>query len=306
LHLGHARTFFIAWLAARQAGGRIILRIEDIDASRVRADALQGAIDDLRWLGLDWDEGPDCGGPHAPYLQSERRAAYEQTLESLKRAGYVYPCTCTRADIARAAAAPHAEDRTARYPGTCASRRPEDAVALGDVPYAWRFRVPSDDVAWDDLVMGRVRVNPAQEGGDFVVGRSSGEPAYQLAVVHDDATMGINQVIRGDDLVESTPRQILLYRALGWDPPQFGHVPLVLGPDGRRLAKREGSIKLATLRAREIDPRRLVGWLALSCGLSPELQPSLPADWLSQLALANLRTTTWQIDPEVLADLGAE
>lgn len=304
LHLGHARTFLVAWLAARQAGGRVVLRIEDIDASRVRAVAIQGAIDDLQWLGLDWDEGPDCGGPHGPYLQSERKQSYDDALDRLKREGWVYPCVCSRADIARAATAPHVEDRTPRYPGTCANRTPKDVAGFGDRPYAWRFRVPPGDVAWDDLVMGPMRLDPCHEGGDFVVGRSSGEPAYQLAVVHDDATMGVNQVIRGDDLIESTPRQILLYRAFGWQPPRFGHVSLVLGPDGRRLAKRDESIKLATLRARQVDPLRLVGWLALSCGFTTELRPARPADWIGRLVLDELPKSPWQLDARILADLG--
>jgi glutamyl-tRNA synthetase len=272
LHVGHARTFLLAWLAARSVGGRIVLRIEDIDAARVRPEAITGAIDDLRWLGLDWDEGP--------HLQSQRLALYDEALESLKRQDRVYPCTCTRADIARAASAPHADDEGPTYPGTCAHRSAADARALGDRPFAWRFRMPRDSVSWDDLVLGRVERGPGRLGGDFVVGRSTGEPSYQLAVVVDDAAMGINQVIRGDDLVPSTPRQLLLYEALGRSAPRFGHVPLVVGPDGRRLAKRDGSIKLATLRAGGADPRRLLAWIAQSCDWPEAIVPSSPAAWL--------------------------
>ncbi len=303
LHLGHARTFLIAWLAARSAGGRVILRVEDLDASRARDEARAGALDDLRWLGLDWDEGPDVGGPSSPYVQSERMPAYDASLERLKRAGLVYPCTCTRADIARAAAAPHAEDEGPTYPGTCSGRSVADARALGDRPFAWRFRVPAGPVAWDDLFLGRVALDPARLGGDFVVGRSPAGPSYQLAVVHDDATMGVSQVIRGDDLVPSTPRQILLYRSLGWEPPAFGHVPLAVGPDGRRLAKRDGSIKLATLREAGVDPRRLVGWIARSCGWAVEEVPSAPSDWLARFRLDSIPRTPWVVAPDAVASL---
>jgi glutamyl-tRNA synthetase len=274
LHVGHARTFLLAWLAARSSGGRVILRIEDIDASRVRPEAISGAIDDLTWLGLDWDEGP--------YLQSHRLTLYDEALDVLKGRELVYPCTCTRADIARAATAPHAEDEGPTYPGTCADRSAGDARALGGRPFAWRFRVPAGAVTcWDDQVLGRVELAPARIGGDFVVGRSTGEPSYQLAVVVDDAAMGVNQVVRGEDLVPSTPRQLLLYQARGAPPPRFGHVPLVLGPDGRRLAKRDASIKLGMLRRAGVDPRRVVGWVARSCGWTDAPAPSWPADWLT-------------------------
>jgi glutamyl-tRNA synthetase len=282
LHLGHARTFLIAWLAVRHAQGRVILRIEDLDAARVRDEARAAALVDLRWLGLDWDEGPDRGGPNAPYVQSDRRALYDDALDRLKEAELVYPCTCTRADIERAASAPHAEDEGPTYPGTCAHRVAADARALGDRPFAWRFRVAPGPVAWDDLFLGPRELDPARLGGDFIVARNTLGPSYQLAVVVDDALMGVTQVVRGADLVPSTPRQILLYRALGWTPPDFGHVPLVVGPDGRRLAKRDGSIKLSTLREQGADPRRLIGVLAQSCGWTSTPNPSHPAAWVDR------------------------
>ncbi|WP_165244449.1 tRNA glutamyl-Q(34) synthetase GluQRS [Paludisphaera soli] len=295
LHVGHARTFLLAWLAARRAGGPVILRIEDLDASRVRPEAADAALVDLRWLGLDWDEGPDHGGPRGPYVQSERRALYDEALDRLKADERVYPCTCTRADVERAAAAPHAEDEGPTYPGACAGRSAADAPALGDRPFAWRFRVPAGPVAWDDLHLGRREVDPARLGGDFLVGRNGIGPGYQLAVVVDDALMGVDQVVRGDDLVPSTPRQILLYRALGWTPPDFAHVPLVVGPDGRRLAKRDGSIKLATLRERGVDPRLLIGTLAQSCGWTTSDEPSSPSDWIGALDLAILPEKPWTV-----------
>ncbi|MDG3006376.1 tRNA glutamyl-Q(34) synthetase GluQRS [Paludisphaera mucosa] len=298
LHVGHARTFLAAWLASRRVGGAMILRVEDLDASRVRTEAADQALVDLRWLGLDWDEGPDVGGPLGPYVQSERRSIYDEALERLKAEERVYPCTCTRADVERAASAPHAEDEGPTYPGTCAGRSALDAQVLGDRPFAWRFRVPPGPVAWDDLFLGPREVDPARLGGDFLIGRNGLGPAYQLAVVVDDAQMGVDQVIRGDDLVPSTPRQILIYRAFGWTPPRFGHVPLVLGPDGRRLAKRDGSIKLATLREQGVDPRRLIGVLAHSLGLSPRPVPSRPADWIAAFDPASVPSTAWHASPD--------
>jgi glutamyl-tRNA synthetase len=303
LHLGHARTFLIVWLAARKSAGRVILRLEDIDTSRVRHEALEGAITDLAWLGLDWDEGPDRGGPGAPYVQSERMARYHEALDRLKVQDLVYPCTCTRADIERAQSAPHASEEGPSYPGTCAHRSASDAAQLGERPFAWRFRVPAGEVSWNDLILGAVALDPARQGGDFVVGRSTRAPAYQLAVVCDDAAMGITQVIRASDLVSSTPRQLILYQVLGLPAPHFGHVGLVVGPDGRRLAKRDQSIKLATLRAAGLDPHRLVGWLARSLGLSEEIVPSNPAHWINRFEIAALTADNCDVTFEQLHEL---
>ncbi len=305
LHLGHARTFLVAWLSVRREGGRVILRTEDLDATRARPGAAENAIADLRWLGLDWDEGPDVGGPSFPYVQSQRMTSYRTSLETLIRNERVYPCTCTRADVERAASAPHPEDEGSTYPGTCSGRSAGDAGALGERPFAWRFRVPPGPVGWRDLSRGEVSIDPARLGGDFVVGRSGVGPSYQLAVVHDDATMGVSEVIRGDDLVASTPRQILLYRALGREPPAFGHLPLAVGGDGRRLAKRDGSLKLATLRGAGVDPARLVGWLARSCGWSDRVEPAPPEDWLDRFDLARLPRTPWVVSREALDELTA-
>ncbi len=298
LHLGHARTFLAAWLSARSLGGRILLRVEDLDTTRVRPEATPGALDDLRWLGLDWDEGPDLGGPSAPYVQSERLGLYDDALDRLKRLDCVYPCTCTRAEIARAASAPHAEDEGPSYPGTCSFRRASDALTLEGRPFAWRFRVPTREVGWNDLFQGRLVANPSIGGGDFLVARDGQGPSYQLAVAVDDASMGVNQVIRGDDLIPSTPRQVLLYEALGWTPPRFGHIPLVIGPDGRRLAKRDGSIKLSSLRTSGVDPLRLIGWLAMSLGMSDRVEPTSPSDWVSAFAMRRIPRTAWSVGPE--------
>ncbi len=305
LHLGHARTFLIVWLAARHGGGRVILRIEDIDAARARADSREEALVDLRWLGLDWAEGPDIGGPAPPYVQSQRLSFYEAALERLKATESIYPCTCTRSDIERAASAPHAEDEGPRYPGTCAHRTVADASALADRPFAWRFRVAPGAVCWDDLVLGPTQLDPSRTGGDFIVSRHGVGPSYQLAVVADDAGMGVSQVIRGNDLVSSTPRQILLYQRLGWPVPRFGHVPLAIGSDGRRLAKRDGSLKLATLRELGVDPRRLVGCLVQSCGWSSSIVPSWPADWIDRFDSASIPPHNWVVTPEWLDSLRA-
>ncbi len=302
LHLGHARTFLVAWLSSRGRGGRVVYRVEDLDAGRVRADSVAEGMADLTWLGLDWDRGPDRGGPDGPYIQSERGAFYDAALARLQAEERVYPCTCTRADITRAASAPHAEDEGPTYPGTCAGRSVADAAGLSG-SFAWRFRVPPGRVGWDDRVCGRVDLDPARLGGDFVVARAGVGASYQLAVVVDDARMGVTEVVRGADLVASTPRQILLYRALGFAPPSFAHLPLALGPDGRRLAKRDGALKLATLRAAGDDPRRLVGVLARSCGWSAAVEPSTPADWLGRFDLASIPAEPWAITPAVLAEI---
>ena len=300
LHLGHARSFLIAWLAARQGNGRVILRIEDLDISRVREEARTSILVDLRWLGLDWDEGPDIGGPVGPYVQSERVSVYEEALNRLKAAEIVYPCTCTRAEIERASSAPHTEEEGPSYPGTCAQRSARDADRLGEHPFAWRFRVPRESITWDDLFRGWIEIDPSRTGGDFIVARKAVGPSYQLAVVTDDAAMGINQVIRGSDLVPSTPRQILLYRALGWAEPRFGHVPLAVTPDGRRLAKRDGSIKLSTLRSAGISPRKLVGALLETCGWSESSQPIHPHEAINKFQLPDLPTDPWYVTPEWL------
>ena len=263
-HVGNARTYLIAWLSARSQGGTVALRIEDIDSPRVKAGAAEQALYDLRWLGLDWDG--------EPIVQTARLAHYEAALEQLKQKELVYPCTCSRTDIAAAASAPHAEHEGPVYPGTCAHRSAKDAANLNGVPFAWRFRV-SESPAFVDRLLGEVRIDLKQVGGDFVVWKSAGTPAYQLAVVVDDAAMGITEVIRGDDLVPSTPRQILLYLALGWEPPSFAHVPLVVGVDGRRLAKRHGDTRLSTLRDAPLAASRLVGTLAWSCGWLPKPEP---------------------------------
>ena len=235
LHLGNARTFLLNWLLVRSAGGTLAMRVEDLDGPRVKRGAAEEALEDLRWLGLDWDG--------EPLLQSTRAPAHEEARRRLEAAGLLYPCVCTRSEIERAASAPHEGEDGPPYPGTCRGRFADAAAALaatGREP-AWRFRAP---------------------GGDFVVAKKSGEAAYQLAVVVDDAFQGVDTVVRGNDLLPSTPLQNLLQRALGLPVPAYVHLPLVRGPDGRRLAKRHGDSRIATFRRAGIRPERIVGLLA--------------------------------------------
>jgi glutamyl-tRNA synthetase len=270
LHLGNARTALLAWLDARSRGGAFVMRVEDLDRARVPAGAEAQMLDDLAWLGLDWDEGPDRGGPFAPYRQSERTARYDEAIDRLLAAGRAFPCACSRADVARAAQAPHESDEDGpRYPGTCRGLPPDEvrarATAQGRAP-AIRFAGGGARVDFTDEVHGAVATDPAGID-DFVLRRADGTAAYQLAVVVDDAAMGITRVVRGDDLLRSTPRQLALHGALGLAAPAFAHVPLVLTPSGERLAKRTRPEAVADLRARGAAAEAVVGALAASAGL---------------------------------------
>ena len=292
-HVGNARTFLIAWLAARQAGGRVLLRIEDIDSPRVKTGAAQEAVDDLRWLGLDWEGDP--------MVQTDRLDIYESALTNLRQAELIYPCTCTRSDVERAASAPHAEHAGPVYPGTCSSRRAADAAELMDRTFSWRFRLPAATPKFNDQFGGLVDVDLHKDEGDFVVWKSAGTPAYQLAVIVDDALSGVTDVVRGDDLIPSTPRQILLYQALGWEPPRFAHVPLVVGPDGRRLAKRHGDTRLVALRSAGMTSRGLIGLLAWSCGWIDNLRPISARELLPLFQWATIPREAFVLPADLLA-----
>jgi glutamyl-tRNA synthetase len=294
-HVGNARTYLIAWLSARARGGRVVLRIEDIDSPRIKPGAAEQALDDLRWLGLDWDG--------EPLVQTQRLPVYQEALRQLQERELVYPCTCTRADIERAASAPHADHEGPVYPGTCAGRRAADAVGLGDRPFAWRFRV-TESPAFVDLYRGPTHVDLRQNGGDFVVWKAAGTPAYQLAVVVDDAAQGVTEVVRGDDLVPSTPRQLLLYDALGLAAPSFAHVPLVVGTDGRRLAKRHGDTRLSALRAAGVRPEALVGLLAWSCGWLARPEPVAARDLLPRFHLGTIPREPFVLSEDLLRGMG--
>ena len=295
LHLGNVRTALLAWLFARRAGGAFVLRVEDLDRPRVRPGATARMLEDLRWLGLDWDEGPGIDGPYGPYLQSERQALYEAYLARLRAAGLVYPCYCSRAEVARAASAPQGPgDEGPRYPGTCRNLSAVERVArekAGRRP-CWRFCAPDRLMQFTDLVAGPIAQNVAEMVGDFIVSRSDGIPAYQLAVVVDDGLMAINQVIRGADLLSSTARQIALFEALGFAVPVFGHVPLVVDAQGARLAKREHAAGVGALREAGVSPARVLGALAASCGLCPPGERLSARELLAGFAPSRLAGTS--------------
>jgi glutamyl-tRNA synthetase len=286
MHLGNARTALLAWLDVRSRKGALAMRVEDLDGPRVRPGLEARILGELRWLGLDWDEGPDVGGPHGPYRQSERGARYAGALGRLRESGLAYPCFCSRAEISEVAQAPHASDEGPRYPGTCRDLSAAERAARGARrPPAWRFRVPEGIVSFEDRIHGTCAYDVAATVGDFVVARADGVPAYQLAVAVDDAAMEVTDVLRGDDLLPSTARQLLLYRALGLPEPRFAHVPLVVGADGERLAKRHGALSVGELRERGDDPAAVVGLLAASAGLVPPGARVLPGDLVAVFRL---------------------
>jgi glutamyl-tRNA synthetase len=286
-HIGNARSYLLGWLSIRSRGGKVILRMEDIDSPRIKPGAAQQAIEDLAWLGLDWDEGPDKGGPHAPYVQTQRLKYYQEALELLKTAEQVYPCTCSRTDVASAASAPHIGQEGPRYPGTCANRHAADAEELTKRgrTFSWRFRASATNHELQDRIAGIRTCNVSEELGDFVVAKSDGSPAYQLAVVVDDLAMGVTEVLRGDDLLPSAFRQLDLYQFLKAPPPNFAHVPLVIGEDDRRLAKRHGDTRISMLREANVPAARLVGFLAWSAGLRSTPEPLIPQELLADFQL---------------------
>jgi glutamyl/glutaminyl-tRNA synthetase len=275
LHLGHARTFSIAAQRAAQQGGQLILRNEDLDQQRCRPEFVEAMYEDLRWLGIEWSEGPDCGGPYGPYSQSERRAHYLSAWRILQERGLIYPCTCSRKDVAQSATAPNDSDDEPIYPGRCRPRTISPNAAIGIAQAAtstahvetaasavplgrssadpkgvnWRFRVPDgEEISFTDVYLGPQCLTAGRDFGDFLVWRRDDVPAYQLAVVADDAAMQITEVVRGADLLKSTARQILLFRALGFPAPAYYHCDLVRDEAGVRLAKRHDALSIRKLR----------------------------------------------------------
>lgn len=326
LHLGNAYAFLMAWLSARSRGGLIVLRMEDIDPERSRPAFVKGIYEDLDWLGLTCDESSSLGGAYAPYAQSERLQWYDSLLERFVREGLAYPCYCTRKELRMLASAPHIGDEGAPYPGTCrllddaarraceaAGRRPslrldtDEAVRRGAVgapgrgasrdtpldganaPTAFDKAADKGVFAFCDAVLGERRFTLRDCGGDFALRRSDGVVAYQLAVVADDAAMGITEVVRGDDLLLSTPRQLLLFRLLGGRPPGYAHVPLLHDASGERLAKRHKSLTLAALREAGASPEAVVGYLGWLTGFLERPIPALPGELLPVFSLASLR-----------------
>ena len=271
IHLGNMLCSLLAWLSARQKGGKVVLRIEDLDTARCKRAYAEQMIDDLLWLGLDWDEGPGVGGPQEPYWQSERTALYEQALETLREKGLVYPCFCTRSEL-HAASAPHRSDGQTIYAGTCRTltdaERAEKALRRSPA-----MRLVTPDAVWGftDGHMGAYEENLAADCGDFLLRRSDGMFAYQLAVVVDDAAMGVTEVVRGSDLLSSTPRQMYLYDLLGLKAPEFYHFPLLLDAQGRRLSKRNADAGLDELRGK-LTAEEILGRLAFLGGFNPSAE----------------------------------
>ncbi len=255
MHLGHARTFWTAQQRVTANSGTLVLRNEDLDPARSRTEFVSAMIEDLHWFGFQWREGPDCGGPFGPYSQSERRPRYFAAFKQLRTAGLIYPCSCSRRDLAGALSAPHEGDDEPLYPGTC---RSNSALHPPSSPFSWRFRVLEGEViSFTDANLGPQQFIAGRDFGDFIVWQRDGLPAYQLAVTVDDAAMRITEVVRGADLLKSTARQLLLYRALALTPPAFYHCPLMTDEHGRRLAKRHDALSLRALRAQGATPESL-------------------------------------------------
>ena len=258
LHLGHARTFWVAHQRARAAAGALIFRNEDLDRPRCRPEFVEAMFQDLRWLGLTWDEGPDIGGAFGPYSQSERRTFYVDAWRKLRDRGFIYPCTCSRKDLKRALEAPHEGDDEALYPGICRSRINEAKDWHAPAGVSWRFRAHDNEVvSFEDRYFGSQRFTAGHDFSDFLIWRRDDVPAYQLAVTVDDAAMEITEVVRGADLLKSTARQILLFRALGLEPPQYFHCPLLRDEHNVRLAKRHDALSLRALREQGTKPASL-------------------------------------------------
>lgn len=300
LHLGNARTALLAYAQARTQGGTFVMRVEDLDRQRSRAEYVAANLSELRWLGLSWDEGPDVGGAYGPYIQSERFGRYEEALELLERSGNTFPCYLSRKDVQELASAPHgsgsAYGRVQRQQNDALKAQRE---AEGKTP-SLRFRVEKGVLELHDDVLGNVTLNPAEDTGDFVVRRADGEWAYQLAVVVDDSAMHISHILRGDDLLPSTGAQLLLYEALGQTPPRFAHVPLLLDTDGKRMAKRQGSLTLSALREAGVRPERVVRLLGYSLDFQNELREMTLDEFVLHFDLETLPTTAFRLKPHHL------
>ena len=266
-----------------------MLRVEDLDPPRVIAGAEASIRQDLEWLGMDWDEGPEFGGPHGPYHQSQRTEHYRRALQRLRQDGHLFDCSCSRREVAAASNAPHGE-LGPRYPGTCRSgvQRPGQPISI-------RFRMSPPAPVFEDGLHGTITADVCD---DFIVRRSDGLFAYQLAVVADDAEMGITEVVRGDDLLSSTPRQLALFDALGAAPPRFFHIPLVLGPDGKRLAKRHGAIAIGAYRERGVAPEQIVGALAATLGIIPPGEGATPRELLTAFDASTLEIHPVRVSPD--------
>ncbi len=308
LHLGNAWAFLLAWAACRSRNGVLVLRMEDIDPDRSRAQYSDAIVEDLHWLGLDWDEGPDKGGPYAPYRQSERLPVYRKNLQRLLQAGLAYPCYCTRKELRLLAGAPHVGDAGAPYPGTCRNLTQEQKRAHEKAGRRSCIRLfcPDSSYSFYDRIHGPVTMTLEQCGGDFALQRSDGVIAYQLAAAVDDGYMHISQVVRGEDILMSTPRQLALLELLELPrPEEYIHVPLLCDPDGERLAKRHSSLTLRSLREKGIHPEAIIGYLAHKAGFLEAAVPLFPHDILSFFSLERLNAvpSPLHIEPDLISRL---
>lgn len=285
MHLGNVFSALLAWLSAKSAGGGILLRIEDLDPARSRPEYAQAIMEDFRWLGLPWDGRMED--------QSQRGEAYEQALETLRQKGLLYPCYCTR-DQLHAASAPHASDGRVIYAGACRDLTEAQRRAQTKAP-SLRLRVPEETISFRDGLQGEYSMDLSVEWGDFIVRRADGVAAYQLAVVVDDAAGGVTEVVRGRDLLSSTPAQLYLYRLLELEPPCYFHVPMLLSPEGRRLSKRDRDLDLGELKKRW-SPEQLIGFLAHACGLIPQWEAVSPRELIGEFSWDKIRRDDIAID----------
>ncbi|MCA9294709.1 MAG: hypothetical protein KDA20_12940 [Phycisphaerales bacterium] len=293
LHLGNLRTFLVTWAIARQNNWHIVMRIEDLDGPRIKPDAERLALDTLSWIGIDWDS--DVA------RQSDDLAPYTRAMERLAARAMAYPCELTRTEIADAASAPHAPDAAGEHetPFPTHLRPPIEPRSFADAATNWRFVVPDEQIVFVDDFVGPQHLNPAHSIGDFVIWTKRAQPAYQLAVIVDDARQGVTDVIRGDDLLDSTARQLLLYRALDLRPPaHWMHLPLVVGPDGKRLAKRHGDTRVAHYRQHNVAPQRIIGLLAHWCGITPAPKPMSAKEFLERFDCSTIPRSRIVMRPE--------
>lgn len=303
MHLGNIFTALMSWLSVRSRNGKWILRIEDLDPQRSSMENAKLIEDDLHWLGIDWDEGGiDNNGLNGPYLQSQRHHLYKEALNRLHLSGLTYPCHCSRADI-MSVRAPHQSDGRIVYSGKCRPKiLPQKKPFHIDQPAAIRIFVPDNDIIFDDLICGQQRVNLTKNCGDFILRRKDGAWAYMLAVVIDDALMGITEVMRGNDLLLSAAQQIYIYRLLGFTPPVFAHLPLICNSKGIRLSKRDQSLSMEFLR-REYSANQIIGLLAGLAGFNPSFAPATPAELIPYFSITHLTKTTSIILPDNLNNL---
>lgn len=296
MHLGNVWAMLAAWLSVRKQGGAMVLRMEDLDLSRSRQVFADQMIEDLKWLGLTYEEGPDCGGSFGPYIQDQRRHYYEKALEQVWEQGLLYPCFCSRKDLA-AVRAPHRGENTGVYPGSCRNLSEEEQRQRAETKKpAMRFRMPDHKDCFQDFNYGLQCLDLKREVGDFILRRADGIHAYQLAVVVDDALMRITEVVRGADLLSSTHQQRVLYEALGYTPPNFGHVPLLVGRDGERLSKRFQSLDLGQLKSKGWTPEELWGLLLFEAGMLEKEEPIALKDAIGIFSWEAIKTEDLRID----------